>query len=289
MAYFNELPDIEVISRFLNTENNEEYVKIKNLWRRAKVREDIANIASAFDYYQIQDNERPDQIAEKFYEDPELDWVILITNNITNINTDWPLDNNSLYNYLIDKYGSEEVLQQTHHVETLEQRDNFDRIIIPEKLIVDKEEFSPLGFTTSLIETKIQSYPAQDDLVEVTVSLVQAIPITQNNIGETLYPITDIREQEDSSFLKVYSRESGIVDNVIVNDIENSWSGGWGGSIDVYSRDDEINTIQILDQLNSELNITDTVVISNRLYEVISEISDGVVFPVFRFRYLAEQ
>lgn len=289
MAYFNELPDVEVISRFLNTENNEEYVKIKNLWRRAKVREDIASIASAFDYYQIQDNERPDQIAEKFYEDPELDWVILITNNITNINTDWPLDNNSLYNYLIDKYGSEEVLQQTHHVETLEQRDNFDRIIIPEKLIVDKEEFSPLGFTTSLIETKIQSYPAQDDLVEVAVSLVQAIPITQNDIGEELYPITDIREEEDSSFLKVYSRESGIVDNVIVNDIENSWSGGWGGSIDVYSRDGEINTIEILDKLNNELNITDTVVISNRLYEVVSEISDGVVFPVFRFRYLTEE
>lgn len=289
MAYFNELPDVEVISRFLNTENNEEYVKIKNLWRRAKVREDIASIASAFDYYQIQDNERPDQIAEKFYEDPELDWIILITNNITNINTDWPLDNNSLYNYLIDKYGSEEVLQQTHHVETLEQRDNFDRIIIPEKLIVDKEEFSPLGFTTSLIETKIQSYPAQDDLVEVAVSLVQAIPITQNDIGEELYPITDIREEEDSSFLKVYSRESGIVDNVVVNDIENSWSGGWGGSIDVYSRDGEINTIEILDKLNNELNITDTVVISNRLYEVVSEISDGVVFPVFRFRYLTEE
>lgn len=289
MAYFNELPDVEVISRFLNTENNEEYVKIKNLWRRAKVREDIASIASAFDYYQIQDNERPDQIAEKFYEDPELDWVILIANNITNINTDWPLDNNSLYNYLIDKYGSEEVLQQTHHVETLEQRDNFDRIIIPEKLIVDKEEFSPLGFTTSLIETKIQSYPAQDDLVEVAVSLVQAIPITQNDIGEELYPITDIREEEDSSFLKVYSRESGIVDNVVVNDIENSWSGGWGGSIDVYSRDGEINTIEILDKLNNELNITDTVVISNRLYEVVSEISDGVVFPVFRFRYLTEE
>lgn len=289
MAYFNELPDVEVISRFLNTENNEEYVKIKNLWRRAKVREDIASIASAFDYYQIQDNERPDQIAEKFYEDPELDWVILIANNITNINTDWPLNNNSLYNYLIDKYGSEEVLQQTHHVETLEQRDNFDRIIIPEKLIVDKEEFSPLGFTTSLIETKIQSYPAQDDLVEVAVSLVQAIPITQNDIGEELYPITDIREEEDSSFLKVYSRESGIVDNVIVNDIENSWSGGWGGSIDVYSRDGEINTIEILDKLNNELNITDTVVISNRLYEVVSEISDGVVFPVFRFRYLTEE
>jgi hypothetical protein len=65
MAYFNELPNLQVKLRFPNQSTNQDYVTIKNLWRRAKLREDITNAVTAFYYYQIEGNERPDEVAEK--------------------------------------------------------------------------------------------------------------------------------------------------------------------------------------------------------------------------------
>lgn len=283
MAYFNEIPNLEVISRFLNADNNEEYIKIKNLWRRAKLRDDIANAVTAFNYYQIKDNERPDQIAQKYYGDPELDWVVLITNNIININEDWPLDNNSLYNYLIEKYGSEEALQEIHHIETIEEKDSFNRLVIPKELVVDQEEFIPESITTSNIETPLQSFPAKEDQTEVTVNLVQALNVNQIIDGDVLYPITSI--QEETSSLEVYTRSSSVIDIPFNNNLENNWPSGWGGELIVYGRDQNTEII-IENKLNSELNIDNRINITEKLYEISSTIQNDQVIPTFKFRYL---
>ena len=106
MPYFRELPNLQYISVFKDRNFINEYTDAKNIFKRPKLRDDIKQIATGFEYYQVIGNERPDQIAEKYYSDPELDWVILITNNITNISQEWPLDNDSLYKYMLDKYGS---------------------------------------------------------------------------------------------------------------------------------------------------------------------------------------
>ena len=82
MSYFRELPNFEYVSNFPNQSFNDDYTVTKNLFKRAKLRDDIANATTAFEYYQIIDNERPDQVAQKVYNDSSLDWVILITNNI---------------------------------------------------------------------------------------------------------------------------------------------------------------------------------------------------------------
>lgn len=282
MAYFNELPNLEVISRFVNTETNEDFIKIKNLWRRAKLREDIANAATAFNYYQIKDNERPDQIAKNYYGDPELDWVVLITNNITNFNEDWPLDNNTLYNYLIDKYGSEEALQEIHHTETVENRDSFNRIVIPEKIFVDNQEFIPREITTSVAETRLESFPTGDNQTEISVNLLQALNVNQILEGDVLYPITDI--QEEKSFLKVYTRNSGILDIQINNDLENNWPTGWGGELLVYGRD-QIKQITVEDKLNTDLGLTTRINIDDTLYEIDTILENDEIIPIFRLRY----
>jgi len=46
-----------------------------------------------------------------------LDWVILLANNITNIQTEWPMSEYSYHNFLINKYETEEKLQEIHHYE----------------------------------------------------------------------------------------------------------------------------------------------------------------------------
>jgi hypothetical protein len=158
MAYFNEIPNISYLSRLPNASTNEDYITVKNLFKRAKIRTDIINIITAFDYYQIQDNQRPEIIASKLYGDPELDWVILITNNITNVRDQWPLSNNDLHNYMLDKYGSEEALLSVHHYETTEVKDEYNRLIMPSGLEVD-EDFS-ISYT-SLSNLSITTNPVK--------------------------------------------------------------------------------------------------------------------------------
>tara|TARA_B000000565_G_scaffold253476_1_gene230147 strand:- start:35 stop:694 length:660 start_codon:yes stop_codon:yes gene_type:complete len=141
MTYFRELPNISYVSLLPKQNRGDERIEVKNLFKRAKLRTDIDQSITAFDFYQIQDNERPDILAQRIYDDPELDWVILVTNNITSIRNQWPLSNNDLYTYCLDKYGSDANMMATHHFETQETKDKHGRILLKGKLIVD-ENFS---------------------------------------------------------------------------------------------------------------------------------------------------
>ena len=58
------------------------------------------NNLTYFTKYQIVGDDRPDNVAFKVYDDETLDWVILLSNNITNIQTEWPLAHQSFYNFL---------------------------------------------------------------------------------------------------------------------------------------------------------------------------------------------
>lgn len=281
MAYFNELPNLQVKLRFPNQSTNQDYVTIKNLWKRAKLREDITNAVTAFYYYQIEGNERPDEVAEKVYGDPELDWVILITNNITNINEGWPADNNSFYKYLIDKYGSDEALQEIHHTETNELRDDFNRLVIPEGLRVDPNVNTPSDFSTVLGEGTYQldGFPSGDNLTTVSVNLIQAINVKNRPDEDTLYLIPDINIE--TSDLKIYTRSDQILDVRMNNNLVNTWPSGWGGSLRVISRSG-IVSIEI-ENILSDIKIN----IPERLYEVVGEIDpiQNKIVPIFKFRY----
>ena len=160
MAYFKELPNISYVSLLPSSGRNDDRITVKNIFKRAKLRSDIDQAITAFTYYEIQENTRPDVVAEQIYDDPELDWVILITNNITNIRDQWPLSHNDLYTYCLEKYGSDAGVQETHHWETQEVKDKFGRIILEGRLIVD-ESFK---FTYT-----------KDDYTAVSVSPAQSV------------------------------------------------------------------------------------------------------------------
>ena len=171
MAYFRELPNISYISRLPDVSSNEEYITVKNLFKRAKLRTDIVNIITAFNYYQVEDNQRPEVVASKLYGDPELDWVILITNNITNVREQWPLSNNDLYNYMLDKYGTEVALSSIHHYETIEVKDEYDRLVVPSGLQVDSNftvTYTKFDNTLSTISPvkQVTNYEYETDINE---------------------------------------------------------------------------------------------------------------------------
>jgi len=136
MSYFRELPNINYISLLKDKSRNDERILVKNIFKRAKLRSDIDQAITAFEYYQISENMRPDVVAQNIYGDPELDWVILITNNITNIRDQWPLSNNDLHEYMVEKWGATG-LTDVHHYETTEMKDAKDRKILDAGLQVD--------------------------------------------------------------------------------------------------------------------------------------------------------
>ena len=109
MGYCRELPNLEYQSFLSNRTSNDEYLRVKNLFRRNKVRDDLANIFTLFNKYEIVEGARPDTIAEELYGSAELDWIVLLTAGITNVRDQWPLSNRELYNYTVKKYGLENI------------------------------------------------------------------------------------------------------------------------------------------------------------------------------------
>jgi hypothetical protein len=138
--YFRQVPNFEYVSRRPGDKYISEYVPVKNLFKRGKLREDIFGNLSFFEKYSIIGDERPDNVAFKFYRDSTLDWIILLSNNILNIQSEWPLSQTSFDTYVLDKYNDYNTLYNgIKHWKTTEIKDSNGTIIIPGELVVDEK------------------------------------------------------------------------------------------------------------------------------------------------------
>lgn len=161
--YFRQVPDFDYISRINDSKQISNYIQVKNLFKRVKFRSDIYQNTGYFQQYIIKGNERPDNVAYDIYNDPTLDWVVLLSNNIINVQTEWPMRQNDFDAYLLEKYGSYENLYSVHHYETTEIVNSEGTIIVPKGLIVE-ENFS-ISYYNSITESQ---EIASNFLVEVT-------------------------------------------------------------------------------------------------------------------------
>ena len=135
--YFRQIPNFEYISRINERKSNSDYLTVKNLFRRAIIREDIFTDFMAFTKYKIVGDQRPDEVAFEVYGNSDLDWVVLAANNIVHVRDEWPLTQNDFHNYLMNKYGSEAEYYKTKHYETEEIKDSKGKIFVPKGMIVD--------------------------------------------------------------------------------------------------------------------------------------------------------
>ncbi len=135
MGYFRELPNLYYKSFLTDKKSSLDYLEVKNLFRRVKLRDDLHNILTIFDKYQIPQGYRPEIVAEEFYGDQELDWVVCMTAGIVNVRQDWPLSDKDLWYYAENKYG--DALNNVRHYETTEVKDSNNRLILPKGKVVD--------------------------------------------------------------------------------------------------------------------------------------------------------
>jgi hypothetical protein len=136
MGYFRELPDVDYQSFLSDSLSSQSYLRVKNLFRRNKLRDDLSGVFTLFNKYEILEGSRPELVAEEFYGDAELDWVVLMTAGILNVRDEWPLSNYHLYKYAENLYGIDG-LNDVRYYETKEVKDSSGRLILPKEKVVD--------------------------------------------------------------------------------------------------------------------------------------------------------
>jgi hypothetical protein len=109
MSYFNKFPLITY-----DIKGNKVRKLLPDILRRVKLRASIKSGGMLFDKYDVKEGEKPEDVAFKWFGDPELHWVILMTNNVTDRYYDWPMNQAQFAEYLNDKYSNPDAI---HHYE----------------------------------------------------------------------------------------------------------------------------------------------------------------------------
>ena len=148
-TYFRQLPDFDYVNRTSENHSISAYETVKNIFKRAKISDDIFSDLTFFTKYKIVGDDRPDNVANKFYDDPKLDWIVLLSNNIMNVQTEWPMTQSDYYDFLIDKYGDEATINKVHHHRCTGVNTNDGIVIVPEGLTIESD-FSVTYFDASI-------------------------------------------------------------------------------------------------------------------------------------------
>ena len=107
--YFDSFPKI-----LYDSKGNGEVKVVTNLLKRVAVRTKIKTNALILDTYNVKNGETPESIADKLYDDPELHWVVLMINDITDRYHQWPMYEQQFNTYVSEKYDNPDGV---HHYE----------------------------------------------------------------------------------------------------------------------------------------------------------------------------
>ena len=110
-----------------------DFLYVKNIWRRAEILTEFKAQISLFDEDNVQDGERPEDIATRLYRNPFYNWTIFIINDITDYYAQWPRSVTQLQDFITQKYSNPQATK--HHV-TTEVKDAENNIIVPAGKIV---------------------------------------------------------------------------------------------------------------------------------------------------------
>ena len=200
-SYFRQVPNLEYVNRTKGNTDISNYINVKNLFKRGRLRPDIIGNLNFFTKYKIIGDDRPDNVAYKEYNNSSLDWIVLLSNNILNIQDEWPLPQSSLDEVLLEKYGTYEKLHSgVHHYETVEIKNTKGGIILPGGLETPNKwrtngnyiqaintKITQISGTDSKIATVTMSNGIKDLTVDSEV-LIQGV----NEVYNGRFPVTEV-------------------------------------------------------------------------------------------------
>ena len=111
--YFNAFPVIPY-----DSVGDYNFKEVTNILRRVRLRAKVKTNVMLFDTYDVKEGETPEMIADKLYGDPELHWVVLMVNDITDRFHQWPMNFSQFNQYVEDKYDD---INGIHHYEVAQE------------------------------------------------------------------------------------------------------------------------------------------------------------------------
>ena len=193
-------PDFKVAGKFKLS---------KNLFRRVRARDSFNAVYASAEEYIVKPGESPDSLSYTAYNDPSYFWTILLLNNITDLNTEWPLDSDELDTYIHKKYGSD--ADKPRHWETTEVKDDNQNVVLEAGIIIElynnttqqnQSGYYPKIFnaTTNTYETwsftyiKSATYNDQNELASsVNVTLSAADNLNKVTNREYEYELNELK------------------------------------------------------------------------------------------------
>ena len=173
-SYFRQVPEFEYVSRLPDGKNIGDFVVVKNLFKRVEIRQDILQNLAYFTQYKIQGDDRPDLVAFKNYGDETLDWLVLLSNNIMNIQNEWPMTNAAFNDFLIKKYGSYEKIEGIHHYESQEVKNANNVVLIRKGIEV------PADYKLEYYETKTGQYVTKFNIADAITNYTYELRKEEN-------------------------------------------------------------------------------------------------------------
>ena len=197
-SYFRKLPNLSYPSLANDRKSAYDYQIVKNLFKRAVLRDDVINEITNFTRYSVEGDERADQIAYKFYGDSGLDWIILTSNNIIHVRDEWPMSGRDFLTYLNEKYTSDQ-LSNVHHYETREIRDSSNTLIQKAGVRVKSDHsvtYLDEGSTITKSSIKTVSYLQHEtDLNDAKRNI---LVLKEDYVSTVLRDIGDIMQYKES-------------------------------------------------------------------------------------------
>ena len=198
-SYFRQVPRLDYPSLTNDRTSAYDFQIVKNMFKRAVLRDDIFDSVIAFEKYSVIGDERPDQVAYDFYQDSGLDWVVLTTNNIVHVRDEWPMGNQDFLTYLNSKYTEAE-LANIHHYETKILRDSQGRLIQPEGLTVpSNHSISFLDNGVLRSESSLTSFTFLQHEIDLNDNKRNINILKKEYLSLFLENVEDIMEYKESS------------------------------------------------------------------------------------------
>tara|TARA_R100001463_G_scaffold102982_4_gene157307 strand:+ start:892 stop:1908 length:1017 start_codon:yes stop_codon:yes gene_type:complete len=215
-SYFRQVPNFEYVNRRADNKTISDYVAVKNLFKRGKLREDIFENLTFFTKYQIIGDERPDNVAFNFYNDSTLDWVILLANNIVNIQTEWPTQQAVFDKLMLEKYGSyDKLFNGIYNYEVSEDIKNFAGAVLLKKGTILPKNWNTNGNFIKFNNSKInQIFSGNGVVSSTTVSVTPKNGILNLDVGSEII-IENVSENEYNGRFIVISVVKSSGDNIV--------------------------------------------------------------------------
>ena len=135
--YFSSFPKI-----YYDSKGQGDPKVVTNLLKRVAIRTKVRNNASLYDTYDIMNGDTPESLADRFYDDPELHWVIMLVNNVTDRYHDWPMNEQQFSTFVNEKYSNPDGIH--HHEITQESGDTKQTIEVydPDLISSDTDAYT---------------------------------------------------------------------------------------------------------------------------------------------------